>query len=206
MYVLVGAGGHAKVITDILETNNCLIKGFIDDHVKEEQFLGYPVLGGSEVIPSLIEKDPDLKFIISIGSNSIRKQMADKLTKLGVTFGNAIHPSSVISDRAKIGQGTVVMPNVVINSHVSIGEHCIINSSSVVEHDCQIQPFVHLSPGALLAGNVTVGEGTHIGIGAKAIQNLQIGSNTVVGAGSVIIRDIPDDVTVVGVPAKYISN
>ncbi|WP_394186941.1 acetyltransferase [Metabacillus halosaccharovorans] len=206
MYVLIGAGGHAKVITDILETNNYIIKGFVDDHMNEGNFLQYPLLGGIEVIPSLIEKYPDLKFIISIGSNSIRKQLAVKLTKLGVTFGTVIHPSAVISSRAKIEQGTVVMPNVVINSNVSIGEHCIINSSAVVEHDCHIRDFVHLSPGVLLAGNVTVGEGTHIGIGVKSIQNLQIGSNTVVGAGSVIIKNIPDNVTVVGVPARNISN
>jgi sugar O-acyltransferase (sialic acid O-acetyltransferase NeuD family) len=204
MYVLVGAGGHAKVITDILKSNNYPIKGFIDDHIKETSFLGYQVLGSMDTVSSLIEQDPSLSFIISIGSNAVRQKLADQLTKLGVTFGIAIHPSAIISESAEIGAGTVVMPNCVINAQAKVGEHCIINTAAVVEHECQVQDFVHLSPGALLAGNVKVGEGTHVGIGAKAIQNIVIGSHTVVGAGSVIIRDLPDQVKVVGVPAREI--
>lgn len=202
MYVLVGAGGHAKVITDIIERNNCEIRGFIDDNFKGDQFLRYPVLGGIDAVPSLMEEDPSLTFIISIGSNPIRKKIAEKLMKIGVKFGSAIHPSAIISSRAEVGHGTVVMPNAVINSHVKIGKHCIINSAAVVEHDCRIHDFVHLSPGSLLAGDVTIGEGTHVGIGAKAIQNIHIGSNTVVGAGAVIVKNIPANVTVIGIPAK----
>lgn len=204
MYVLIGAGGHAKVIIDILKLNNQDIKGVIDDNQEKSTFLDYPILGKVKDIPSLIKEDPEILFIISIGSNFIRKEIANKLEGIGASFGTAIHPSAIISSSVEIGNGTVVMPNSIINAGAKIGEHCIINSSSVVEHECELKDFVHISPGAMLAGNVKVGEGTHIGIGASVIQNINIGSNTIVGAGAVIIRDTSDNVKLVGVPAKEV--
>ncbi|XQY91543.1 acetyltransferase [Metabacillus sp. HB246100] len=204
MYVLVGAGGHAKVITDILQTNKFKIKGFIDDYLTEKTFMGYSLLGKTEDIPAIIESEPSLRFIISVGSNTARRHLVDKISRYGVMYGKVVHPSAVISNLVTIGDGTVIMPNSVINADTQIGSHCIINSGAIIEHECRLQDFVHVSPGALLAGSVKVGKGTHIGIGAKVIQNIEIGSNATVGAGAVIIRNVFNNTKVVGVPAREI--
>lgn len=195
--ILYGASGHAKVIIDILLKNNVEVSRILDDNPKNMEIFNIPVEKAF-----LSEEDSSEKMIISIGSNEIRKSISEKYT---FDYQTAIHPTAVISDFSKIGEGTVVMANAVINSSSQIGKHCIINTSAVVEHECKISDFVHISPNASLAGNVEVGEGTHIGIGACVIQGVKIGKWAIVGAGAVIIRDVPDFATVVGNPGRIIK-
>jgi len=190
---LYGASGHAKVIIDILLSQNIDVNGLYDDNENLEELLGIPVLH-DEVISS--------PLIISIGNNKTRMRIVNLLN---VEFGTAIHSSSIISNNTTIGVGTVVMQGAIIQSGVVIGKHCIINTGATVDHDCILQDFVHISPNTTLCGNVIIGEGTHIGAGAVIIPNVKIGKWCVVGAGSVVTRDLPDNVLAVGNRCKIIK-
>jgi sugar O-acyltransferase (sialic acid O-acetyltransferase NeuD family) len=196
---LYGASGHAKVICEILESQHRAPYGLIDDNPLVTTLLEYPVYNTPQQA-SLVTDD---QFIISIGSNRIRKAIAAKLH--GVKFTNAIHAAAVISPRSAVGEGTVVMSNVSVNVHSKIGRHVILNTNCSIDHDCVVEDFVHISPNAALAGNVQVGEGTQIGIGACVMQNIRIGNWVIVGAGAVIIRDVPDYAVVVGNPGRVIK-
>lgn len=194
--ILYGASGHAKVIIDILHKNNIEVSKIIDDEPKSKDIFNIPVEKSS------LTENNEKKVIISIGNNEIRKKISEKYQ---FDYQTIMHPSAVISEFSKIGNGTVIMANAVVNSDSEIGKHCIINTSAIVEHDCKISDFVHISPNASLAGNVEVGEGAHIGIGSCVIQGVKIGKWATIGAGAVIIRDVPDFATVVGNPGRIIK-
>ena len=189
---LYGASGHAKVIIDILETSGVRVDGLIDDNPNINQLQGYPVRH------TFTGESP---FIISIGNNKIRKQVAERLQ---TSYGKAIHSSAILSPTAKIGDGTVVMQGAIIQADAKIGKHCIINTGASVDHECVIGDYVHVSPHATLCGNVHVGEGSWIGAGTTVIPNLSIGKWCVIGAGSVITEDIPDHVLAFGNPCRII--
>lgn len=194
--ILYGASGHAKVIIDICNKNDDKVTYILDDNKAIKKLLSYSV---SQVEAIDIGKD---KFIVTIGNNSIRKKIADKINS---PFGIVIHPNSTIDATVIVDEGTVVMAGSVINSSTKIGKHCIINTSSSVDHDCIIDDFVHISPNATLCGGVKVGEGTQIGAGAIIIPSVKIGKWCVIGAGSVIINDVSDGKTVVGNPSRIIK-
>lgn len=199
MIYLYGASGHAKVIVDILKSTNKRIAGVFDDDTSLKKFLDLKVLGLFDY--SLFTNDS--KLIISIGDNLIRKSIANKLN---INYHTAVHKSTVVSNSASIGFGSVVMANCVINSNAVVGNHCIINSSSVIEHDCTLDDFVHISPNATLTGNIHVGEGSHIGAGVTILPNLSIGKWCKIGAGAVVLNDLPDNCVAVGNPAKIIKS
>ena len=189
---LYGAGGHAKVILDILEAQGYEVAGVVDDNPALTEFMRKPVLHGvKEVSP----------VIISIGINGTRRKVVEKLNPTTV-YGTAIHPSAIISPHATIEEGTVVMQGAIVQTGAQIGKHCIINTGASVDHDCMLENFVHISPHATLCGDVKVGEGTWIGAGAVVIQGIRIGKNCVIGAGSVVCKDVPDGVKAYGNPCK----
>lgn len=189
---LYGAGGHAKVIIDILRANGEIINGLIDDNQNLVELLGFPIFHQNRNF---------YPIIISIGDNGVRKVIADRL---GGEFGKAIHPSAIISPYALLGVGTVVMQGAIIQSCAKIGKHCIVNTGASVGHECLIADFVHIAPHSTLCGNVHVGEGSWIGAGSTVIPGVKIGRWAVVGAGAVVIKDVPDKAVVVGVPAKVL--
>lgn len=195
---VIGAGGHAKVIVDILFESGIQINGVWDENPEPKVFMGYAVSGNFEAFKK-IKTD---KVIIAIGSNLIRKRISDEISE---NTAVAIHPKSAISKYSSIGIGTVIMPNATINAGSIIGAYGIVNTNSSVDHDCDLGDFVHISPQVALGGNVTVGEGTHIGIGASVIQGIKIGKWATIGAGSVVIRDVPDYAVVVGNPGRIIK-
>lgn len=197
MYIY-GAGGHAKVILEILEANDLPIDGIFDDNLEVMQLWEYNV----EVYPYKFPTGRK-EFIIAIGNNMVRKQIANRLA---VRYGRALHPHANLSPRAGIGRGTTIMAGATVNADVIIGEHCIVNTNASVGHECALGDFVHISPRATLCGNVTVGEGTQVGAGAVVIPGIVIGEWAMIGAGTVVIRDVPDGVTVVGNPGKIIHN
>lgn len=189
---LYGASGHAKVIIDILEASGVRVDGLIDDNPNIDQLQGYPVRHTFTI---------ESPFIISIGNNKIRKQVAERLQ---TSYGKAIHPSAILSPTAKMGDGTVVMQGAIIQADAKVGKHCIINTGASVDHECVIEDYVHVSPHTTLCGNVYVGEGSWIGAGTTVIPNLSIGKWCVIGAGSVITEDIPDHVLAFGNPCRII--
>jgi len=201
-----GASGHGKVIIDIvIKEEQYRIVSIIDDDPKlwKGEFCGYPVIGGENVLKDKTYRDS--KLILAIGENAARKKLWQTINALDYELACAVHPSAQIGSNVSIGEGTVIMANAAINSGTKIGENGIINTGATVDHDCVLEDYVHISPGAHLAGNIYVGELTHIGIGASVIQRVRIGRNVIIGAGAVVTRDIPDNVTAVGVPAKVVK-
>lgn len=197
--IIIGAGGHGKVIADIIEKSNDKVFGFLDDNCNDAEIMGYPVLGKTEDARRYNDKE----FFIAIGNNAVRKNIACKYSEL--KFYTAIHPKAVIARDVKIGEGTCIMAGVVINPATVIGRHSIINSGSVVEHDNRLADFVHLSPGAVLCGTVAVGECTHIGAGAVIKNNVSVTENTVIGVGASVVGPIDKPGVYVGVPAKVME-
>ncbi len=194
--IIIGAGGHAKVIADIIVKSGDRVLGFLDDNSMLTEVMGYPVLG--RICDADHYRDK-AAFVIGIGSNSVRAKLAQKYE---IKWYTAIHPSARIGMEVSIGCGTVVMANTVINSSAQIGRHCIINTGAVIEHDNKIADFVHVSPNAVLCGTVNVSEFTHIGAGAVIKNNIFIGSHAVIGAGAVVVKDIIQAGIYVGVPAR----
>ena len=197
--IVIGASGHGKVIADIVQAAGDEVVGYLDDDLNKQNCGMFPVLGAV----CNARKYPDCKFIIAIGNNAVRKQIAAQLTF--VSWYTAIHPSAVVSPSAVIGEGTVVMPNAVINAEAVVGQHCIINTGAIVEHENQIGNYAHISPRAALAGNVSVGEGTHIGVGVCVKNNLDVCGGCTVGAGAVVVKNIVEPGTYVGVPARRLK-
>lgn len=196
--VIIGAGGHGKVIADIAVRNNYTNIVFLDDNAKG-MCLDFPIIGTCANIESLNDGRTD--FVIAIGNNKTRKIIAEKYD---VNWVVLIHPTAQIGLSVNIDKGTVVMANAVINASASIGKHCIINTASVIEHDNIIADYVHVSPNATLGGTVQVGECTHIGIGAVVRNNTDICSNCVIGAGAVVIKNIYKSAIYVGIPVNKI--
>lgn len=199
-----GASGHGKVIIDIIEKEGeHEIVGVIDDDLKKEKvFCGHPLLGGFDLLDEEAYRNSNL--ILAIGDNTMRQKLYEKIVALGhkYEFISAVHPSAQIGKDVNIGTGTAVMANTAINSDTEIGTHVIINTGAVIEHDCKIGDYVHISPGACLAGGISVGDFSHVGIGASAIPGVKIGKNSIIGAGAVVVDDVPDSVTAIGIPAK----
>lgn len=195
---LFGASGHAKVIMDIISAEGNRVGKLYDDAPHYTEIHGIPVYRADAV-------EIEGPIIISVGSCSARKIIADRLTAKGISFATAIHPSTTISPYSEIGEGTVVMPGALINSDTKIGKHCIINTKASVDHECRIGDYVHIAPGCVLSGNVEVGEGSWIGVGACVKQGIKIGRNCMIGAGAVVVKDIPDNATAYGNPAKVHS-
>jgi UDP-perosamine 4-acetyltransferase len=205
--IIIGAGGHGRVVLDILRAAGGVKPiGFIDadPQLAGTSIGGLSVLGQANLLPKL--KSQKVKgAIVAVGDNRARRSYAKKLLEQGFELVNAIHPSSVVSQTARLGRNVVVAANAVIGTDSIIADDVIINTSAVVDHECEIGQAVHVCPAAALAGRVRVGEEAFIGLGCRIIQCLSIGSQAVVGAGAVVIADVPDGATVVGVPARVIK-
>jgi sugar O-acyltransferase (sialic acid O-acetyltransferase NeuD family) len=203
--LIYGAGGHAKVVVDILERQKKYqIVGLLDDRPEKwDQLLAsYRIIGGIDALQSAEWRS--CKLILAVGDNKARMRLAHRLEGLTFQFATAIHPSAQIARDVTIHDGTVIMANAAVNSGTVLGSHVIVNTGSSVDHDCTIEDFAHIAPGAHVAGEVFVGSGTQVSIGASVIPSVHIGQWTIVGAGATVIGDLPDNVTAVGVPAAPI--
>lgn len=194
--LILGAGGHGRVVADIARLNGYTDIRFLDD-INENKFC---TIDGkiSDYVPFLDNYD----FFVAIGNNEIRKQFFETLVAKNANIVTLIHPNAVICRDVKIGNGSVIMAGAVINTNVYIGDGVIVNTASSIDHDCVIGNYSHVSVGAHIAGTVNVGECVFIGAGATLINNLSIENNCKIGAGATVITDIKDSGTYVGVPAK----
>lgn len=199
--IVIGAGGHGKVIADIVRSCGDQVVGFLDDSPNPpDAVCDIPVLGQIKDYVNY----RDSKFLIAIGNGTVRRAVAQRLS--GVKWYTAIHPAATVSHMGTvIGEGTVIMAGAVINPCAVIGKHCIINTKASVDHDNQIGNYSHISVGATLAGAVTVGDTVWVGAGVVVSNNISICDECMIGAGAVVIRSIEEPGTYVGVPARKIK-
>ena len=198
--IIIGAGGHARVIADILLCRGADLLGYLDDETADH-FPGQNVLGRVE---DAIRYAGRVKFIIGIGRNALREKIALGLDGK-VEFFTAVHPSAVIAKDVALGEGTVVMANAVINPGAVIGKHVIINTAATVDHDCVLEDYVHLSPGVHLSGTVHVGKRCWLGTGSVVINNVGLAPDCVVGAGAAVVENLTESGVYVGVPARKVG-
>lgn len=200
---IVGAGGHGRVVLDILmEGSDYRVVGFLDSNaeLRGRRMDGVPILGDVSELPNLSEQIEGV--IIAIGDNGIRRAFARKVEEMGVELINAIHPSAHLAHNVTMGRNVVVAAGALVCAHCQIGDSVILNTGCIIDHESMIGTAAHICPGARLAGRVTVESGAFVGIGATIIQGLRIGCESIVGGGAVVIRDVEALSTVVGVPAR----
>ncbi len=200
--LIIGAGGHGKVTADAAACMGAWESiEFLDDNPECSSSLSLPVLGKSAEAFRYIQ---DYELFVGIGNNRIRERLLSELEEAGASIPVIIHPKAVIGRETVIGKGSVVLAGAVINCSTTIGKGCIINTGATVDHDNILADYVHVSPGVHTGGAVSIGRCTWLGIGSTVNHNITIACNCIVGAGAAVIRDIPEEGTYAGVPAKHL--
>ncbi len=202
--VVVGSGGHAKVVIELLRAMGETVSHCIGGVNDAPHCLGVPVLAGDHHL-ALLRIKGFRRAIVAVGSNQARQRLADLVAQAGYELVNAISPRAMISPTATLGQGIAIMAGAILNADCRIEDLAIINTGASIDHDCVIRRAAHVAPQCALAGNVTVGEGSFLGVGCKVIPGIHIGDNTTIGAGGVVVRDLPGGVIAVGVPTRVIK-
>jgi sugar O-acyltransferase (sialic acid O-acetyltransferase NeuD family) len=195
--VIVGAGGHGKVVADIAQNYYDEIV-FLDD-ASIDKCMDYSVVGK---VCDYKEHLSTADFFVAIGNPNIRKKITEILEQSRGNVVSLIHPRAVVAKEVEIGKGTVIMAGSVVNPDVRIGNGCIVNTCASVDHECVISDYVHVSVGVHIAGAVSIGDGTFVGAGATVINNVEIAPWCTIGAGAVVIHSLTDAGTYVGVPAR----
>jgi sugar O-acyltransferase (sialic acid O-acetyltransferase NeuD family) len=200
--IVVGGGGHAKVLVSTLVLQHRRVLGFVDLKPSVPFLLGIAHLGDDGAV---FLHPPDQVRLVngvgSIGSTALRRAVYEKFREKQYIFETVIHPSAIIAPEVHTDDGVEVMAGVVVQPGSYLGANVIINTGARVDHDCWIDAHAHIAPGVTLSGDVHIGPGAHIGTGASIIQGVRVGAGSIVGAGAVVVGDVPEGVTVVGVPA-----
>ena len=195
--LVVGAGGHAKVVIATLQALGETVAGCVDDDPAAvgRRVLGVPVTGAVDAVAT-----HQGGAVLAIGSNAARARLAAAFPD--ADWRTVVHPAAHVHLSVSLGRGTVVLAGAILQPDVEVGAYAILNTASTVDHDGRIGDFVHLAPGVHLSGGVIVEEGGFMGVGACAIPGVRIGAWGTVGAGGVVVRDLPPNVTSVGIPAR----
>jgi sugar O-acyltransferase (sialic acid O-acetyltransferase NeuD family) len=205
--IVIGGGGHAKVVAATLFELGARVLGFTDPDSSRTVLAGLARMGGDDAILRHPPADILLAHGLgSIGPSDLRARVFQKFKDLGYSFITLVHPSATVAADVEIGEGTVIFAGSVVQPGTRIGSNAILNTRCSVDHDCVIGPHVHIAPGATLSGGVLAASGCHIGIGASVIQGIAIGADSLVGAGSVVLRDVAAGSRVFGVPARVIPS
>ncbi len=204
--VIWGAGGHAKVVADILRLSGLEVVGFLDEvnsGRRGQPFFGSVVLGGVEQLDSLLHSGVRRAFV-GFGNNWRRLEAGNLLESRGFELVKAIHPAAVVAADVKLGAGTMVAAGAVVNPGSGIGKNVIVNTRASIGHDCVVNNGAHVGPGASVAGSVIIGRCAWLCIGSTIIDKKRVGADSIVGAGAVVIHDVPDGAAVAGVPAQML--
>lgn len=200
---IIGAGGHGKVCADVAYLMNQWQEIiFLDNSKMGEIILGFEVIDSSENWCNYIQ---EYDFFIAIGDNKTREKVQLDLKSKNVSIATLIHPSAIIARDVEIAEGSLIAAGVVVNPSTKIGKGAILNTACTIDHDGEIGDFVHISPGAYLAGTVNVGERSWLGIGSIVKNNVTICNDVIIGAGGVIVKDINERGTYVGVPVEKMN-
>ncbi|WP_031514134.1 acetyltransferase [Desulfofalx alkaliphila] len=200
--LIIGASGHGKVVADIaVKMNKWKSIAFLDDNESIKTSMNLEVIGKSS---DAIKYINDYEIFVAIGNNKTREKILIDLEMAGASIPILIHPSAIIGEQVEIDAGTVIMAGTVINCSTMIGKGCIVNTGATIDHDCVIEDYTHISPGVHIAGTVIVGRGTWLGIGSVVSNNINITSDCIVGAGAVVVKDITEAGTYIGLPVKKI--
>ena len=196
--VVIGAGGHAKVVISTLSAVGYNVVAAFDDDLskKGKQILGVEIVGSIDEV----QTQSCLRGVIAIGHNRTRAAIVKRLPFM--QWVSVVHPQTFVDASVEIGEGTVIFAGAIIQPDAVIGEHVIINTSATVDHDCHLEDFVHIAPGSHLGGGVRLGRGCFLGIGSAVIPYRKVGAWATVGAGGIVVNDIPQNIVAVGVPAR----
>jgi sugar O-acyltransferase (sialic acid O-acetyltransferase NeuD family) len=206
LVVVVGAGGHGKVVAEALSLMvSDEIDGFIDcnEAIQGTCVLGRPVIAGHDWLFREAEERL-IAVALGIGNEFDRQRLWRECTENGIQVLTVIHPDATIASSTVIGEGAVVLAKAVLNADSQVGRGAIINTAAVIEHDVTIGDFAHVAPNATTGGGVRIGALCHIGLGAQILPGIAIGSRTSVGAGAVVLHDLPEQVVAVGNPARIL--
>lgn len=203
--IIIGNGGHASVLTEILLQQQVDIIGFTAPTKQENEFqLVY--LGDDEAIKNY--SSDDVALVMGLGMirpKSWREKIYCAFKEQGYSFLTVVHPSAIVAPSVYLGEGVQVMAGAIIQTNTKIADNTIVNTGAIVDHDGQIGLHVHIAPGTKISGNVSIGNSTHIGTGTTIIQGIDIGERTLIGAGSVVVKNIGADAKAFGVPAKEVT-
>lgn len=206
--LILGAGGHGRVVLDILlQTGRHEVLGFLDNNseIHGRRIDWLPVLGPIYALPELAATHGCDGVVVAIGDNGVRRGVARQVEGAGIELINAIHPSATLARNATLGRNVVVAAGVVLCAHCQIGDSVILNTGCIIDHQTMIGEGSHICPGVRVAGRVKIEPGTFVGIGATVIPKVTLGCESIVGAGAVVIEDVPALATVVGVPAQRVK-
>jgi sugar O-acyltransferase (sialic acid O-acetyltransferase NeuD family) len=204
--IIIGGGGHAKVLVSTLLLQQRKVLGFVDLKPTVPPLLGLAHLGDDGVV--FLHSPDQVRLVNGVGSidsTVLHRTVYEKFRDRQYIFETVIHPSAVMAPDVQIGDAVQVMAGVVVQPGSRLGANAIINTGARVDHDCSIDAHAHIAPGVTLSGNVHIGEGTHIGAGSTVIQGVDVGAAALVGAGAVVIENVPAGITVVGVPARPVA-
>jgi sugar O-acyltransferase (sialic acid O-acetyltransferase NeuD family) len=200
---LIGYSGHGIVVAEAAIQAGMSLQYYAEISEKPINPFGLEYKGYDQD-PDFLKTTENSSYILGIGDNSIRKEVALKLLAKKCKIENVIHPDSSLSEYITYGKGNFFARNVSVNPMVEIGNFCILNTAATIEHDCKIADNVHIAPGAILTGNVHIGCNSLIGAGAVIKPGVKIGENVIIGAGTVVLRDVPDGYKIVGNPGRKI--
>lgn len=202
-----GGGGHCRVVLDSIQRLGDVIPAAIIDANEAawgQSIQGVIIRGGDDQLP-ILKAEGVTHFVVAIGGGgegAPRVRIYERGVDAGLSPCTVIHPSSICSSWARIGEGTVVLPAAVVNAGAVLGVNVIVNSSAVVEHDCEVGDHVHIATGAKVCGGAKIGKSAFVGAGAVIRQGITVGAGAIVGAGSVVVHDVLPQAVVKGVPAK----
>ena len=207
--VIIGCGGFGREVHDVVDAINELkptwnLLGYLDDrpeqvNVSRVESRNSKILGGTDWV---MTAPPEVRFVIGIGTGKTRRIIDERLRSAGLTAATLVHPAASLGHDVRIGPGSVICAGVRVTTNIRLGRHVHLNINSTVGHDCVLADYVTVNPLVAISGGVTIGTETMLGTHSAILQNLALGERSVVGAGSCVVKGVPDDTVVKGVPAR----